>query len=122
MMSLKLWHLSTFAGFNVQHDFDLREEFGSDSKVRCFSRYYIEGFVKRRIKKLLPSHWGLSKFSSITAMCYVLHCLPISQLTQYRIFAVVSRCVLRCPLLTFATSAAQFGFGSSSGAAFCCEG
>src|SRR6218665_2607112 len=45
-----------------------------------------------------PSCWGgLSKFSSITAcMCDVLHWLPISERIQYRITAMVSRCVLGC--------------------------
>src|SRR6218665_2606641 len=39
--------------------------------------------------------WGLSKFSSITAyMRDVLHWLPISERIQYRITAMVSRCVL----------------------------
>src|SRR6218665_2035487 len=39
----------------------------------------------------------LSKFSSITAyMCDVLHWLPISERIQYRITAMVSRCVLGC--------------------------
>src|SRR6218665_3038999 len=40
---------------------------------------------------------GLSKFSSITAyMRDVLHWLPISERIQYRITAMVSRCVLGC--------------------------
>src|SRR6218665_693697 len=40
---------------------------------------------------------GLSKFSSSTAyMRDLLHLLPVSQWIQYRITAMVSRCVLRC--------------------------
>src|SRR6218665_1589246 len=40
---------------------------------------------------------GLSKFSSITAYIRdVLHWLPISERIQYRITAMVSRCVLGC--------------------------
>src|SRR6218665_3075957 len=40
---------------------------------------------------------GLSKFSSITAYMHdVLHWLPISEQIQYRITAMVSRCVLGC--------------------------
>src|SRR6218665_704920 len=44
-----------------------------------------------------PSCWGLSKCSSITAYMHdVLHWLPISERIQYRITAMVSRCVLGC--------------------------
>jgi len=53
----------------------------------------------------------LPKFSPITAyMRDVLHWLPISQRIQYRIAALVSRCVLRYAPLTFVISAAQCRF------------
>src|SRR6218665_2585472 len=46
----------------------------------------------------------LPNFSSTTAYMHdELHWLPISQRIQYRITAMVSRCVLRCTPLTFVT-------------------
>ena len=52
------------------------------------------------------------KFSPITAYMRDVHVLwlPISQRIQYRITALVSRCVLRCAPLTFVISAAQCRF------------
>jgi len=65
---------------------------------------------------------GLSKFSSITAyMRDVLHWLPISQRIQYRITAMVSRCVLRFTpsyLCDLCCPASVLAWRRPSGAAF----
>src|SRR6218665_3613250 len=58
------------------------------------SSWYL-GSLDRVLRSAARLVGGLSKFSSITAyMCDVLHWLPISARIQYRITAMVSRCVL----------------------------